>query len=614
MLYGIAFLLMVGSLSDGTGGFGREHLDKSYSVAYADKGEIYRFEILRIHLHRALWKIHRQFGLRVVDSNGIEVPSAGVDRWSPFVCRFNDCVAVWCPPWGTKAGVYTAEVWQGTNVVSRIKFSVVSRNSVKLEKGFVVLTLESSIPFYRRKFIGPDGRIGGVENCVRWAKFIGANTIWVLAGQTSGWDRINPSNPWSKFPLLNYKRISKLARKNGILFGAYVMAYYTPHGGNVKAGYKPSLGYNPLTDEVHITKFTSLSCRKRFMDIVKFLSNLNADENVDFVGVDFIRTGEGDGYEMAEEFVRDMNLRVPDRWWKMGLKEKARWLGRMIELYRNRKMIEKWRWWRARKTALTVRNFIEKAGINKPFWVFTLGWEHGKQHGQDPYMMFDAGATIDAVMMYEANARQFSALFKDWRRYVRGDECGNFFLGNTFDANLMDSIYGFDSIGEFWRRNVKAYKKFLGRYPDGIFFHDISRALWGRKGRFYTFEWMLAAAGSVYEYRKLIGKTVVDLEPEDEISVNAKGSGVLSLRIKPKRGVFVRVLPWPRFISGGDVGTWKEVFNGEVKFRLMFHGYKRVMVAVEVKHKRNSFVTSFPVRLRWRVVKTNSKGVAISGY
>ena len=66
----------------------------------------------------------------------------------------------------------------------------------------------------------------------------------------------------------------------------------------------------------------------------------------------------------------------------------------------------------------------------------------------------------------------------------------------------------------FYRRNVEGYSRIMeGGAATGIFFHDISRALWGRRGGYSFLDYAFAHGSSVYRLLQETGNLdlVVDI-------------------------------------------------------------------------------------------------------
>jgi hypothetical protein len=133
--------------------------------------------------------------------------------------------------------------------------------------------------------------------------------------------------------------------------------------------------------------------------------------------------------------------------------------------------------------------------LKKPVWVFTLGWDHGTEHGQDPYFFQDAGVFADFVMLYESTPLMFQQMRKDWTAYLK-DEQLNYIPGNQIDAVLMKSLYGNNPVEEYQYR-LNTAVDWADDRSKGVFIHDISRAFWGRRGGYYFKEWIPAGLSSV---------------------------------------------------------------------------------------------------------------------
>ncbi len=412
------------------------------------------------------------------------------------------------PGYSPSPGVYHVVVrsqnypeWEGIE-----KSFVMKRRPVRpLPKGFGVVNLEYTTPLGKKTVIRPNGRLGDYNALIEWVKYTDSDAFWMLAAQTVGWDRnITPQQPWKKAGLNNLKLIGPATEEQGILLGAYIMCYYTPGNGKRAAGYRASLGYTATTDSLLDTRHISLTDPKRYKDLLAMAVALNADTNVDFIGFDFIRTGRADGYEMAVKFIDEMNVSVPTGFYEYSAVEQTKWLARRIENLSNKALIFKWRWWRAHLVAGIINSIIVEGKLTKPTWVFTLGWRHGQEHGQDPNMFFDAGVTADAVMLYEANRVQFANLMRQWSYYMRNNQ-NNVIIGNATDVRFLDSYHGIAAI-EYVYRTKKGYRDiYRNGLAKGIFMHDLSRALWSSKRGYHVSEWALIHGHSLSAYRHELG-------------------------------------------------------------------------------------------------------------
>ena len=274
--------------------------------------------------------------------------------------------------------------------------------------------------------------------------------------------------------------------------------------GKKKAKYEPSLGYTSVGDRLEDSLHISLACEQRFQDMLKVAKSFEKNPYVDYIGLDFIRTGRADGYEMGPQVIAEMNIRVPQGYKQYTHRNKVKWFAQQIEVKKDPVIIRKWRWWRATKTAGIANRLITEGQLSKPLWVFTLGWEHGKQHGQDPYMMFDAGVMVDAVMLYEASEKQFRNLMVQWNNYMRNHQ-NNIIIGNSSDIRLLESTTR-NTASEYVYRQKKGYRKiYRNSLAKGVFLHDLSRALWSSKRGLKTLEWAVVNGHTTSAFRQESG-------------------------------------------------------------------------------------------------------------
>jgi len=136
-----------------------------------------------------------------------------------------------------------------------------------------------------------------------------------------------------------------------------------------------------------------------------------------------VRTGLA-GYEMVDEFMRDLNVPAPENYGGMTKEERILWLARAVQREKDHEVVALFEWWRAHKVALVLKSILDEAKMSKPVFTFTLGWQQGHQHGQDPAMFVDAGVSYNHIMLYEADRDTLKSMQKQWPGYLsRSNGC-----------------------------------------------------------------------------------------------------------------------------------------------------------------------------------------------
>lgn len=391
--------------------------------------------------------------------------------------------ARWPVPWNAPPGDYRPVLLGRPDLAERLEaapFKIARRKPKPMPRGFVVATLESVMPLASMKVKGPDGNTTDWRGLLDWAKYVGADAFWMLGGQTPG---LGKDEIWMNTNVSMIPKVAEECRRRGLQFGVYAMFSLTMSK-TVLPGYE--YGLEIKDGKTVVTRAISIRDNKRLSDVAAFLKPFADDPNVDWVGLDYIRNALG-GYELVDDFVAEMpGVFVPAEWRKLTLEERMTWLARKKIMRRDMAFVEAWEWWRARRVALVVREIKARLG-GKPLWAFTLTWDKGWHHGQDPVMMNDAGVDIDALMFYEADKPQYAAMMKSWHEYVkRGDV--QVLPGDIFDWGLHQKDE--TGPGEFGRRMSAAISGVYGDGPArGVFYHDMARLLWGRLGTWGTRGW-----------------------------------------------------------------------------------------------------------------------------
>lgn len=422
----------------------------------------------------------------VVTRGGAEVTTvAGIREMTLTPVAPGEWMARWPVPWNAPVGDYLPVLLGHDELKERLKvkpFRVGRRSPKPMPKGFVVLTLESVTPLATMRVKAPDGTMKDWRGLLDWAQYIGADAFLVLGGQSPG---LRPGEIWVDDNLGILHQVAKECRARGLQFGVYAMYSLTMSKTVKLPGYQYGL---EIKDGRPVeTRAISLREPKRVDDVAKLLKPYADDPNVDFVGVDYIRNALG-GYELTDDFAAEMpGVALPAEWPGLSRDERMVWLARKKIMRKDLAFIDAWQWWRAHRVALIVAELKRRLGDKKPFWAFTLTWDKGWHHGQDPVMMNDAGVDYDGLMFYEADKPQYDAMLKDWHAYLkRGDD--QVLPGDIFDWGLHQK----DPAGpaELGRRMRLAVQRVYADGPaSAVFFHDAARLLWGRLGPWGTRAW-----------------------------------------------------------------------------------------------------------------------------
>ena len=407
----------------------------------------------------------------------------------------------WPIPWNPELGEYKAVVVlsHGNNKASSpVFFKITKREPPALPPGFCVMNIEPGESIIQH-VPGMDGKTVKLwENYVLWANFMGASAMWHCVGQSQIWNNFDPENfPWAKQSLNQVSPIGAECHKYGIKYGAWITSFVMPGNRQDLSPYALTTGYNEADDTLKPMIYISIKDDKRIADITALVRKLNENPNVDYIGLDYMRTDFG-GYEYVNEFVSEMPLpNLPVDWETLSKDAHMLWLGKKIQKEKDMKVTELWQWWRAHKMSQIIKSIITNAGVTKPMWVFNLTWKQGKQHGQDPLMFIDAGISMNGGMFYSIDKLGYPIMINEWRDYLVAGQT-SLVVGQCVDWNLLGNTLVPSGPEEHYLRQKLAVDTLLPVNPSlGLFWHDLTRAFMvSTRGPFNELEWAITGAVS----------------------------------------------------------------------------------------------------------------------
>lgn len=355
----------------------------------------------------------------------------------------------------------------------------------------------------------PDGGKSDWRALFDWCRFMGADALLFRGAYTStAGGPLTAEQPFVRRNLDAIPRLAAEAHRQGLKFGAWAVAYETyPYENNRgKPPYQFAQDISRTTGAVKALDFISLLDQRRRDDLAGFARQMQADPNVDYVGLDYMRSDVG-GWEMTKAFTSDMPVTLPKNWGSLSQKQRWLFMAKKIEeeWQTDREFYEMWNWWRAHIGAQNAEYILRQAQLTKPLFIFVLSWMHGVQHGQDPVMFNDAGVGFLLPMLYQVRDQEaYEYLIRAWQEYMRAGEV------NLAPGDQLDDYWHQGHKGRvpaqpelLYLRMRQAQKRMVpGGRPQGAFFHDISRAIGGNRGPYPGSEWALAGAAAFSQLRQ----------------------------------------------------------------------------------------------------------------
>jgi hypothetical protein len=384
--------------------------------------------------------------------------------------------------------------------VAQVRIVINARPKADIPPGTCVATWEPD--FRPSRIPRPQGGLGDWKTMFEWCQFMGADTFWFRGGVTEVYQgKLTDETPFKPYNIESIPALAAEARHRGLRFGAWAAAYTTyPKGNNRnKPDYQYAQDISRTTGAVRSLDFISLLEPKRIDHLAQFFNRLQADPNVDYLGLDYMRSDRG-GYEMVDKFTSEMPVKLPEGFNQWSRTKRWQYVAGKIERewQSDPNFYDSWNWWRAHTGAEIVRDIRAKGQLTKPLWIFVLSWWHGKQHGQDPLMFNDAGVSLLAPMLYQVSNRgQFDKMVGDWNKYLQAGQT-NILPGDQVDFYWHQKTLRPAAPEEMYDRMISAHRNYeKGGLTVGCFWHDISRAATGSNlGPYPGTEWALAGGAA----------------------------------------------------------------------------------------------------------------------
>jgi len=413
------------------------------------------------------------------------------------------------------------------------------------------------------------------ENIDRWVERIGFNTLYFMIGQTnSSLKSVDGENPWIPGPLNTWKGFS--ASRKARYKGGYIGSFLSFGNGNGKLRqYRFSKDFDDEKKRIFTNKFISITDPQREADIIALARELDENDDIDFVGLDYIRMGPG-GFEHYQEFADIFGITLP----RGTEEEKMFYVGSHVRLGTIPEFREKWRYFRAFKTAQVIKK-VSRA-VQKPLFVFTLGWEQGHSHGQDPVMFSDAGADVIMVMFYEATHGEHDRMMESWQDYLKEAGPLQILAGQDVDVVLNDAAdparQGPEEMLRRYEENIRVLS--AKGQMSGFFLHDLVRTFNGRILPHYSEEWLFAAGTVRQRFLEKRGSARVLSSLKEK-----KGGFVWSLYNTSDNKVLITsmdIFPglWPSFSVDGEEIPPKGTLEIHLPYRYSNKRLKRNYISV----------------------------------
>src|SRR6056297_1063667 len=460
-------------------------------------------------------------------------------------------------------GEYEVLVYNDSEIISKNKFYVTGREIHKVKTPFHAITVEYGGNLNKIKVGNHYDKSYSHENIENLLDFMGIDNLFFMVGQTTAkLDNVKSGNPWIRENLNSWEKFA--VNHNKLTLGGYAGCFLAFGPAKKKfPEYEFSYDYSQKYG-LYRTNFISIDDRNRIDDIKKLIKIIENNPDVKYIGLDYIRAGQG-GFENYDEFSRIFNIEIPGE----STKKKILNLAKMVKNDSKPGIKRKWEYFRAYKTSLVIEEVSKDS--SKPLWTFLLGWEQGHNHGQDPIMFTDAGADLIFVMLYEATHDKYNEMMKSWQNYLENVSGLQLIAGQDVDFILNDSNdKNRSGPEEMLRRYKYSYDVFsTNDNLKGFFIHDLVRMFYGRLYPYSSKEWLYSAFSGL-SYFDVKGK-IIPLKIKSFINNN---NIIFKIKNESEKDITVdKITFFPKYNNGYDYKNLIIKKNTNYFFNLPYNYY-----------------------------------------
>ncbi|MFH8132354.1 MAG: hypothetical protein QW321_01985 [Candidatus Aenigmatarchaeota archaeon] len=465
----------------------------------------------------------------------------------------------WPIPWNPELGEYTLNITanvSGTIYTNSTIFNISMRKPKEIiPPGYLAMTaeeVEDVATHSSFQIPGPYNESKSWLNIYRWAKFMGADSVWPTVGYRAGWSGcnryapVNMSFPWCSLTYWHFREYCQEANNSGFTCAPWLWPYNVAPADLAKQNfgieYNWSLKYDCSNGQlINVTGEISVTDERAIESTLKLIEILKTNDKVSTIGFDWEPEGSVDLRLVNDEFVRKMNINVPSDWDNYSVEEKMKWVGKRITSgcgEYNSTLKEIWDRWMAYNYARSLKRIVDESNFSGSFFMFTWSSYLGRSNGHDPFVFNDAGIDIIAPMTYYSpsgisqNKRCWyeNAVIDPWGKELTFEKLPNVVPGQIVqDYAYQNCSYQryrnppapVDMYNRMMYSGEKMYKD--GTIP-GIFWHDIWRAMgvtWrsGFTSPYSGVEYAIAGGAAASDLRVKAGRIPINLsiETPDEI-------------------------------------------------------------------------------------------------
>jgi hypothetical protein len=577
--------------------FGRmQNLDYSFEI-FSQKDVYYPYEKIRI-----FGKIVKKTDMSIPENAVIEIrllqnnrPLRTISGDTKVKLIYNPQQQVWIGNWFPEnTGEYGDVVIRAEGFIDSPEASIKADGKLfisetplayHIEKGLAFFGIESRERISKRSLLSPEAREVNWHTIPQWVKFVSADGVFMLAGITKTFDETTTlDNPWDRDKINEAVSLAERIRQSGGFAGVWLKTLELEGNYLERVGYKPA--YH-IKDNAIIkdNSVASIKDEERKRHIIRLFSTFMDNNNIAYVGLSHIFNPPSYDIELFDSFIREFKITVPENWENMSHNSRLSYFN---ERMKTRDFADNFAKWKNFVIADYLREIIDKSGHKKPVFYYASHNELSR----NPEMisiLFSSGVdfiVLNLSMPYNQIASEMARLrqINDINRYHN-----RLILSYEIDYNNVDMPdFETSAIENYVNANLKVVK--LGSEKlnaQGLLINDLYKAMFGKRGPYSPYDWMLGAGKSIYEFKRFSSPSPLQISYFSSPKVTNQTAFTVKFKVantstKPLYNISIRLLP-------GINETAQEEFRASIQ-SLEAGSETYIEIPVKIDRQKSQFV------------------------
>lgn len=370
-----------------------------------------------------------------------------------------------------------------------------------LRKGLAFVGIDSEERISKRNILSTESKEVDWNYIPEWINFISADGIMMLSGITKTFqDDISLDSPWDKDKISETQILADRIKQRGKSFGTWLKCL------KVEGIYAKKIGYRPVlkleADKIsEDSSFISLLDENRKKSIIRQMTAFMDSDSYTYAGLSDLQMSGNQGLELLEEFFKEFQISIPSNWETMDANSK-------VELFQGKMkdtgLLAQFIAWKKFKLADYIREVIEKSGHKKALFYYA-DYSEILENPELVTLILNAGLDFLVINFNIAYDSLDSVLDKMSQLQGLSSIFNRVIISYYIDYKNMD-YDGFDqsAIENYVNANLSIVK-FGSEYlnANGIMINDLYKAMFGKRGPYSPYEWMLGIGDTIYRFKKM---------------------------------------------------------------------------------------------------------------